>query len=87
MNTLMWEHKLTAQQLVAWKELVHSFSVVGPVSKLLACADEGKGALAEVDDVVKGIEAFERVVRERATRDGRAAARPAWGGAAKRRKA
>ena len=56
MNTLMWTHPLTAQQLAT----VQSFSpatvhVVDPVSKILACGDMGAGAMAEVADIAEAV--------------------------------
>jgi phosphopantothenoylcysteine synthetase/decarboxylase len=58
MNTAMWEHPLTAQQL----DQIRSFGtattgvvVVPPQSKLLACGDTGVGALAEVDVIVQSV--------------------------------
>ena len=50
MNTAMWEHPLTASQLallVTW-----GVRVVPPVVKVLACGDEGRGAMASVADIV-----------------------------------
>lgn len=54
MNTYMWEHPLTSQQL----SVVASFGcvqVVRPVVKELACGDVGRGALAPVGDLVAAI--------------------------------
>jgi hypothetical protein len=53
MNTLMWEHPVTHQHV----RLLSDWDVrfVGPVSKELACADEGMGAMAQVDDVVAAL--------------------------------
>ena len=60
MNTLMWEHPLTARHLSA---LPSWFRVVPPVSKTLACNDTGVGAMAAVADVVAAVEeAFSSVV-------------------------
>lgn len=51
MNTHMWEHPFTRKHLdVLEREL--GYAVVDPVSKLLACGDQGKGGLAAVDDIV-----------------------------------
>ncbi|KAL9644187.1 hypothetical protein ABK040_005650 [Willaertia magna] len=51
MNTLMWEHPFTLKQLgILQNELtVH---VIDPISKLLACGDTGKGAMASVETIV-----------------------------------
>ncbi|GKY94134.1 hypothetical protein MPSEU_000379500 [Mayamaea pseudoterrestris] len=61
MNTTMWEHKLTQQQL----DTIHTFfqhdvsavlfQVVEPQLKLLACGEHGNGALAEVSVIVANI--------------------------------
>lgn len=51
MNTLMWQHPLTSQQLGVlrgWGALV-----VPPVEKALACGDVGGGAMAAPADVVE----------------------------------
>lgn len=60
MNTAMWEHPLTSQQL----KTIQSFSdssrgdnsnvfIVDPQVKTLACGEAGNGALAGVDDIVR----------------------------------
>ena len=48
MNTHMWESPFTPQQLGALSTL--GAVVVPPVSKRLACADVGMGAMAAPDD-------------------------------------
>ena len=53
MNTLMWEHPVTArhiEQITA--DLRDSLRVVMPVSKKLACDDVGLGAMAEREAIV-----------------------------------
>jgi phosphopantothenoylcysteine decarboxylase len=78
MNTLMWQHPLTARhlrQLAAEEgeqvpveislELLPDWinghcrrlRVVGPVTKLLACGDEGVGAMAAVDEIIAALAA------------------------------
>jgi len=52
MNTLMYEHPLTAQHLRVVQEVVR-YHVVGPVGKGLACGDVGLGAMTEWKDIVK----------------------------------
>jgi phosphopantothenoylcysteine decarboxylase len=57
MNTAMWEHVLTGQQIETIRNFFPSrnseyFRVVDPQAKLLACGDFGDGALAEVYDIV-----------------------------------
>lgn len=54
MNTQMWQNPLTRRQLQALEQLLPSgrFTVVPPITKVLACGDEGVGALAEVETIV-----------------------------------
>ncbi|KAI9568577.1 flavoprotein [Boletus coccyginus] len=52
MNTLMYEHPLTAQHLRVVQEVVR-YHVVGPIGKGLACGDVGLGAMTEWKDIVK----------------------------------
>jgi phosphopantothenoylcysteine decarboxylase len=40
MNTLMYEHPLTAEHLRVVRDVV-KYNVVGPIGKLLACGDIG----------------------------------------------
>ena len=40
MNTLMYEHPLTAEHIRIVKDIVH-YNVVGPIGKNLACGDVG----------------------------------------------
>ena len=58
MNTHMWSHPLTAQQLAT----VQSFGpstvrMLDPVTKILACGDLGAGAMAEVADIAEAVRA------------------------------
>ncbi|KAI5818464.1 flavoprotein [Pyronema omphalodes] len=51
MNTQMWLHPLTAQQL----DILRSWGwvkILDPVAKLLACGDLGVGGMMEVTDIV-----------------------------------
>ncbi|KDR82457.1 hypothetical protein GALMADRAFT_237785 [Galerina marginata CBS 339.88] len=52
MNTLMYEHPLTAEHLRIVKEVV-GYTIVGPVGKHLACGDVGVGAMTEWRDIVQ----------------------------------
>ncbi|KAH7927788.1 flavoprotein [Leucogyrophana mollusca] len=52
MNTLMYEHPLTAEHLRVIREVV-KYEVVGPIGKALACGDIGLGAMTEWKDIVK----------------------------------
>lgn len=50
MNTRMWEHPLTGQQialLTSWGHIE-----IPPISKTLMCGDTGFGAMAEVPTIV-----------------------------------
>jgi phosphopantothenoylcysteine decarboxylase len=59
MNTAMWQHPLTQQQL----QTIQSFSskdkdvvkIVTPMVKTLACGEVGQGALASVDDIAMAV--------------------------------
>jgi len=51
MNSLMFEHPLTAHHLRTVVEVVR-YTVVGPVEKLLACGDLGTGGMQEWRDIV-----------------------------------
>ena len=53
MNTKMWEHPATRQQLAALEAM--GARVLAPVSKRLACGDVGTGAMAGVDDIVAAV--------------------------------
>jgi len=55
MNTKMWQHPVTAQHL-ATLESWYKLKVVPPVAKKLACGDEGVGAMAKIDDIVRTVE-------------------------------
>jgi len=53
MNTLMWTHpatKVTLLQLRLW-----GYRVLEPQEKMLACREEGRGALAAVGDIVGAV--------------------------------
>jgi phosphopantothenoylcysteine decarboxylase len=56
MNTVMWSHPATAAAL----DVLDSWGwhVIEPVVKVLACKDEGKGALAPVDVIVDKVREF-----------------------------
>ena len=56
MNTLMWEHPVTARHLAQIAaDLGLAFRLVAPIEKKLACNDIGLGAMAERDEIVKAI--------------------------------
>ncbi|XP_048225460.1 LOW QUALITY PROTEIN: phosphopantothenoylcysteine decarboxylase [Perognathus longimembris pacificus] len=50
MNTAMWEHPLTAQQVGQLKAF--GYQEIPCVAKTLVCGDQGLGAMAEVDTIV-----------------------------------
>ena len=51
MNTFMWHQRITSTHLASLRE--RGVHVVPPISKKLACGDEGVGAMAEVSDVIE----------------------------------
>lgn len=52
MNTLMYEHPLTAAHLRIVRDVI-GYTVVGPIGKTLACGDIGIGAMSEWTDIVR----------------------------------
>ncbi|KAF5382493.1 hypothetical protein D9615_003041 [Tricholomella constricta] len=52
MNTLMYEHPLTAEHMRIVRDVVR-YNIVGPIGKHLACGDVGVGAMTEWRDIVK----------------------------------
>ncbi|KAL9052220.1 MAG: hypothetical protein Q9162_005545 [Coniocarpon cinnabarinum] len=67
MNTAMWEHPVTAQQLglLGKGKLMHWVEVLWPIEKTIACGDTGNGAMCEwnaiVERVLKEKEAFQKL--------------------------
>ena len=53
MNTLMWTHLLTGQQLAVLSEW--GFEIISPVSKTLICGDTGVGAMNSVAEIVSKV--------------------------------
>ncbi|KAL2206887.1 flavoprotein, partial [Sarocladium strictum] len=53
MNTMMWEHPLTAKQLGILRDEWDWFEVLVPQSKALACGDVGQGAMMEWGEIVR----------------------------------
>ncbi|MBY0231710.1 MAG: phosphopantothenoylcysteine decarboxylase [Gemmataceae bacterium] len=51
MNTLMWEHPATARHLAQVAEDAPGVRIIPPESRLLACGDEGTGAMAGLDAI------------------------------------
>lgn len=54
MNTQMWDHPLTAQQVAVLKGF--GYQEIPCISKKLACGDSGMGAMAEVPTIVLAVE-------------------------------
>jgi len=55
MNTHMYENKITQRNIESLKVLGYEF--IEPRSAMLACGDVGKGALADIDDILAAVEA------------------------------
>ncbi|XP_043380160.1 phosphopantothenoylcysteine decarboxylase isoform X4 [Chelonia mydas] len=53
MNTAMWEHPITAQQVEQLKDF--GYMEIPCVVKRLVCGDEGRGAMAEVWTIVEKV--------------------------------
>ena len=53
MNTAMYENSITQRNIKSLTELGYQF--VEPKESRLACGDLGKGALAEVSDIIKRV--------------------------------
>ena len=60
MNTFMWDHPLTERHLGLLNQLGADFRprIVPPVSKQLACGAVGVGAMADVAEIVAGVQAL-----------------------------
>ena len=59
MNPQLWEHPATEEHLARLKAWYgDNFEVVEPVSKVLACREVGKGAVAAIDDIVIAVSSF-----------------------------
>ncbi|XP_069564835.1 phosphopantothenoylcysteine decarboxylase [Brachyistius frenatus] len=56
MNTAMWLHPITAQQISKLKEF--GYVEIPCIAKKLVCGDEGKGAMAEVSTIVSVVEQY-----------------------------
>lgn len=52
MNTFMWESPITGRNLEQVKIYGSNFIIVPPISKELACGDEGMGAMARIETIV-----------------------------------
>nr|XP_057930870.1 phosphopantothenoylcysteine decarboxylase [Doryrhamphus excisus] len=56
MNTAMWQHPITAQQVDRLKEF--GYVEIPCIAKKLVCGDEGKGAMAEVSTIIAAIDQY-----------------------------
>ncbi|XP_044213751.1 phosphopantothenoylcysteine decarboxylase isoform X1 [Thunnus albacares] len=56
MNTAMWQHPITAQQVSKLKEF--GYVEIPCIAKKLVCGDEGKGAMAEVSTIVSVVQLY-----------------------------
>ncbi|KAM7003495.1 phosphopantothenoylcysteine decarboxylase [Tautogolabrus adspersus] len=56
MNTAMWQHPVTAQQVSRLTEF--GYVEIPCISKKLVCGDEGKGAMAEVSTIVSVVKHY-----------------------------
>ena len=56
MNTKMWEHPATAEHLATLRRWHgQRLTIVDPISKVLACGDEGMGAMASIDTIAQQV--------------------------------
>lgn len=51
MNTEMWDKQFAAVD-IDWLTNIYNITCIEPQSKVLACGDEGKGAMADIDKIV-----------------------------------
>ncbi len=56
MNTMMYDNPVTQRNIQTLKDL--GFTFVEPREALLACGDVGRGALANVDDIIAAAEEY-----------------------------
>jgi phosphopantothenoylcysteine decarboxylase len=52
MNTMMWDHPYTMKHLQQLQTDLKYIHVIQPIVKTLACNDTGKGAMADVKDII-----------------------------------
>jgi phosphopantothenoylcysteine decarboxylase len=57
MNTRMWENRTLERNLKIIKDTLPNVTLVNPVSKVLACGEEGVGAMANITDIVAAVTA------------------------------
>ena len=56
MNTFMWNHPATQEHLKKIYSWNYFLEVVNPISKTLACGEDGIGAMAPVEEIIKAIQ-------------------------------
>ncbi|TRY87128.1 hypothetical protein DNTS_008188 [Danionella cerebrum] len=56
MNTAMWQHPITAQQVATLKGF--GYTEIPCIAKKLVCGDEGKGAMAEVSTIIDAVKQY-----------------------------
>jgi phosphopantothenoylcysteine decarboxylase len=56
MNEMMWINPFTEQQLMVMRKL--GARVIDPVVKTMMCGETGKGAMPEIDNIVKTVRAY-----------------------------
>nr|XP_061825464.1 phosphopantothenoylcysteine decarboxylase [Nerophis lumbriciformis] len=62
MNTAMWKHPITAQQVDRLKEF--GYVEIPCIAKKLVCGDKGKGAMAEVSTIIAVINQYRQQTHE-----------------------
>lgn len=60
MNTCMWENPVTQEHLDTLSRRYKQFHCCKPVKKVLACGDEGVGAMADIYGIVVAVEPWKR---------------------------
>uniref|UniRef100_A0A183A2P7 Flavoprotein domain-containing protein n=1 Tax=Echinostoma caproni TaxID=27848 RepID=A0A183A2P7_9TREM len=54
MNTEMWNHPLTGEQVTRLMR-IHGWVMIPPVEKMLMCGEYGMGAMAELSTIVESL--------------------------------
>ncbi|MCX6795489.1 MAG: hypothetical protein NT165_02045 [Candidatus Falkowbacteria bacterium] len=55
MNTEMWNDPITTEQIKEIKRRYTKLLLVNPISKVLACGDDGIGAMANIEDIAEAV--------------------------------
>jgi len=56
MNTEMWNDVITTTHLDSLPKRYRSLKIIEPISGMLACGDEGIGAMARIENIVKAVD-------------------------------